>query len=57
MGYSMLTHLDGHEIRYTEWVHYPGPSKNFKPDWSTNYGTDFTTITPRALSVESFFDG
>lgn len=45
MGYSMLTHLDGHEIRYTEWVHYPGPSKNFKPDWSTNYGTEFYNHT------------
>jgi len=45
MGYSILTHFDGHEVRYTEWVHYPGPSHDFKPIWSTNYGTEFYNHT------------
>ena len=32
MGYSMLTKFDGHELRYTEWVKFPGyPS--FAPQW------------------------
>ena len=25
MGYTMLTKLDGHEVRYTEWVRFAGP--------------------------------
>lgn len=31
MGYTMLTHLDGCEVRYTEWVHYRGPTAGWKP--------------------------
>ncbi len=46
MGYSILTHVEGgHEVRYTEWVHYPGSSNDFKPVWTTNYGTEFYNHT------------
>lgn len=45
MGYTMLTWLDGHQLRYTEWVHFLGPEGNWLPDWSTNYGTELYNHT------------
>jgi len=40
MGYTMLTSYEGHEVRYTEWVNFPGKKGGFKPLWSTIYGTE-----------------
>ena len=40
MGYTMLTRIDGSEVRYTEWVYYRGPTADWKPDWGQNYGTE-----------------
>ena len=45
LGYSILTYLDKHEVRYTEWVHFPGPSNRFRPVWTTNYGVEFYNHT------------
>ena len=45
MGYSMLTAIDGHEVRYTEWVHFPGPGNNFQPVWETLYATELYNHT------------
>jgi iduronate 2-sulfatase len=40
MGYTMLTRIDGSLVRYTEWVHFPGPSNAWRPRWDTSYGTE-----------------
>ena len=48
MGYSMLTHVDGHEVRYTEWVKFQGPDGNFTPDWSVSYGVELYNHTDDA---------
>jgi len=45
MGYSMLTFHQEHEIRYTEWVNFPGPSANFLPNWSNIYATEIYNHT------------
>lgn len=44
MGYSMLTHSSGHEVRYTEWVHFN--RKTFgKPDWDGVVGRELYNHT------------
>ena len=45
MGYTMLTHADGATVRYTEWVHYPGPTNGWAPKWETSYGTELYNHT------------
>lgn len=40
MGYSMLSYEDGHEYRYNEWVHFPGPSADFKPKWAQKVASE-----------------
>ena len=40
MGYSMLTRLEGCEVRYTEWVRYEGKSAGWAPSWETVYGRE-----------------
>ena len=40
MGYTMLTRVGGSTFRYTEWVHFQGPTGGFTPDWTTSYGTE-----------------
>ena len=40
MGFSMLTRLEGCEVRYTEWVRYEGKSANWAPTWDTVYGRE-----------------
>ena len=41
----MLTHADGATVRYTEWVHYPGPTNGWAPKWETSYGTELYNHT------------
>ena len=52
MGYTMLTKLDGHEVRYTEWVRFAGPGAGdgaqWEPDWGTNFGTELYNHTDDA---------
>jgi len=45
MGYSLLTRYQGHEYRYNEWVHFPGPSADFKPTWSESVGVELYNHT------------
>ena len=45
MGYTMLTLVDGHEVRYTEWVKFGGPNADFSPDWSVSYGVELDNHT------------
>ena len=40
MGYSMLTRVDFSLVRYTEWVHFPGPSASWQPVWNESFGTE-----------------
>ena len=40
MGYSMQTRFSGHEFRFTEWVHFSGPTADWKPNWNVSYGTE-----------------
>lgn len=42
MGYTMLTRIDEHEYRYTEWAHFRGPKANvpWHPNWQKLYGTE-----------------
>ena len=40
MGYSMLTRLGGALLRYTEWVHFPGPSTRWQPNWDELYAVE-----------------
>ena len=40
MGYSMVTRLEGCELRYTEWVRYEGERANWKPTWDEVYGRE-----------------
>ena len=56
MGYSMLTDVDGHFLRYTEWVHYPGPSNAWQPVWSTSYGIELYNHTADAAENANVFD-
>ena len=52
MGYTMLTKLGGHELRYTEWVRFTGPGAGsdaqWQPDWGTNFGTELYNHTEDA---------
>ncbi len=45
MGYTMLTYENGHELRYTEWVAFPGPSADFAPQWDDNHGHELYNHT------------
>ena len=38
-------HADGATVRYTEWVHYPGPTNGWAPKWETSYGTELYNHT------------
>ena len=40
MGYSMVTRLEGCELRYTEWVRYEGEVANWAPTWDVIYGRE-----------------
>ena len=45
MGYSMVTRLEGCELRYTEWVRYEGERANWAPTWDAVYtGGSCTTM-------------
>ena len=46
LGYTILTHIDeGHEVRYTEWVHFPGRANKFAPNWGETYAVEFYNHT------------
>lgn len=45
MGNSMITDIDGHEFRYTEWSTYRGPANDWKPDWSSCHGVEIYNHT------------
>eukprot|EP00937_MAST-01D_sp_MAST-1D-sp2_P000882 g882.t1 len=55
MGYTMLTKLDGHELRYTEWVKFAGGDQvgtsaaKWEPDWDVNFGTELYNHTDDAF--------
>ena len=40
MGYSMVTRLEGCELRYTEWVRYEGERASLGPTWDAVYGRE-----------------
>jgi len=56
MGYTILTHIDGHEMRYTEWVGFPGPSNGFKPLWNMSFGTELYNHTADPGENANVFD-
>jgi arylsulfatase A-like enzyme len=45
MGSSMVTDVDGHEIRYAEWATYAGPESNWKPIWTDSYAVELYNHT------------
>merc|ERR1712178_188167 len=45
MGYTLVTKVDGHEYRYTEWADFNTPGHAFKVDWGRIVGVELT-ITP-----------
>ena len=59
MGYTMLTIMaegtDLHELRYTEWVHFPGPSNDWKPRWDENYGIELYNHTDDPAENENIY--
>ena len=49
MGYSMLTRVGGgHLVRYTEWVHFPGPLHSWRPLWNESFGIELYNHTADA---------
>ena len=40
LGYSMVTRLEGCELRYTEWVRYEGKVANWAPNWDAVAGRE-----------------
>jgi len=55
MGYSMVTKVGGHQLRYTEWVPVTLLDKEaqlFKPDWSTSLGLELYNHSASGFSFD-----
>ncbi|EDQ84822.1 uncharacterized protein MONBRDRAFT_12436 [Monosiga brevicollis MX1] len=50
MGYTVVTHVEGSEYRYTEWVEFNNEDNPKRMDWSRNFGTELYNMT--ALGAE-----
>ena len=56
MGYSMVTKLGGHQLRYTEWVPVQLLDKKaqlFKPDWGTLLGLELYNHSASGFSFDA----
>jgi len=40
MGYTLVTQVDGHEYRYTEWADFNTPGHQLKVDWGRIVGVE-----------------
>ena len=56
MGYSMMTRIDGTLLRYTEWVHFPGPSNGWRPKWDQSLGTELYNHSCDAAENANVFE-
>jgi len=56
MGYSILTYLAGHEVRYTEWVGFGGPGNGWRPMWNVSHGTELYNHTSDAEENWNVFE-
>ena len=40
MGYTVVTRIEGHEYRYTEWADFNTPGHALKVNWARNVGIE-----------------
>ncbi len=45
MGYTVVTRVDAHEYRYTEWADFNTPGHAFRVTWERNVGVELYNHT------------